>query len=106
MTEKSQKVIRLDVEQPYLTEVSSTALVNRLSRIEGHLRSVRAMVLEHRCADEILLQVTAVKAALNQFSSQVLDHELTACMESCMVGDADDRLKKITKVLSTLLKQS
>ena len=106
MPEKIQKVIRLDVEQPYLTEVSSKALANRLSRIEGHLRSVRAMVLDHRCADEILLQVTAVKAALNQFSSQVLDHELTACMESCMVGDADDRLKKVTKVLSTLLKQS
>lgn len=106
MPEKSQPVIRLDVEQPYLTEVSSKALANRLSRIEGHLRSVRAMVLDHRCADEILLQVTAVKAALNQFSSQVLDHELTACMESCMVGDADDRLKKVTKVLSTLLKQS
>ncbi len=106
MTEKSQKVIRLDVEQPYLTEVSSRALANRLSRIEGHLRSVRAMVLDHRCADEILLQVAAVKAALNQFSSQVLDHELNACMESCMAGDADDRLKKVTKVLSTLLKQS
>ena len=106
MTEKNQPLIPLDVEQPYLTEFSSKALVNRLSRIEGHLRSVRAMVLEHRCADEILLQVAAVKAALNQFSSQLLDHELTACMESCMAGDGDDRLKKVTKVLSTLLKQS
>ena len=64
------------------------------------------MVMDHRCADEILLQVTAIKAALNQFSSQILDHELKACMDSCMDGSSDERLKKVTKVLSTLLKQS
>jgi len=101
-----RKVIRLDVEQPYLDEVSSKALVHRLARMEGHLRSIRQMVLDHRCADEILLQVAAVKAALNQFSSQILDRELKACLESCMRGESDERLKKVTKVLSTLLKQT
>ncbi|MCH8844032.1 MAG: metal-sensitive transcriptional regulator [SAR324 cluster bacterium] len=99
-------VINLNVEQPYLDEVSSKALVDRLARIEGHVRAIRKMVLDHRCADEILLQVAAIKAALSQFSSQILDHELTACVESCMAGNSDDRLKKVTKVLSTLLKQS
>lgn len=90
----------------YLDEESRTALVNRLARIEGHVRSVQAMVRDQRCADEILLQVAAVKAALNQVSSQLLDHELKACMDSCMTGSADERLEKVTKVLSTLLKQS
>ncbi len=79
-----RKVIRLDVEQLYLDAVSSKALVDRVGRREGHLRSTRQMVLDHRYADEILLQVAAVKAALNQFSSQILDQELKACMESCM----------------------
>ncbi|NIP73209.1 MAG: metal-sensing transcriptional repressor [Gammaproteobacteria bacterium] len=70
------------------------------------MRSLRRMVGEHRCADEILLQVAAVKAALNQVSGQLLDHELSACMNSCMEGDADVRLGKVTKVLTTLLKQT
>ena len=61
---------------------------------------------DHRCADGILRQVAAVKAALNQFASKLVDRELTACMHSCMEGNADDRLKKVSKVLSTLLKQS
>lgn len=99
-------VIRLDVAEPYLDENSSKELAHRLSRIEGHVRSIQRMVYDHRCADEILLQVAAVKAALNQFSSQILDHELTACVESCMDGNPDDRLKKVIKVLATLLKQS
>ena len=99
-------IVQLEVEQPYLDAASSKALMDRLARVEGHVRSVRRMVGEHRCADEILLQVAAVKAALNQFSSQILDHELSACVRNCMEGDSDERLKKVTKVLSTLLKQS
>ncbi len=106
MAEHENKVIQLNVDQPYLDEFSSKTLVNRLARIEGHVRSVRKMVMDHRCADEILLQVTAIKAALNQFSSQILDHELKACMDSCMAGDADERIEKVTRVLATLLKQS
>ncbi len=93
-------------EKQYLEGAARKALVDRLSRIEGHVGSIKRMVRDHRCADEILLQVTAVKAALNKFSASILDHELKACMNSCMTGDADDRLEKVTKVLSTLLKQT
>lgn len=64
------------------------------------------MVLDHRCADEILLQVAAVKAAINQVAARILDHELSACLHQCMEGDAEDRLRKVTTVLSTLLKYS
>lgn len=103
---QSNNIIHLKVERPYLDEASSKSLMDRLARAEGHVRSIRRMVSEHRCADEILLQVAAVKAALNQFSSQILDRELSACVQSCMDGDSDERLKKVTKVLSTLLKQS
>jgi DNA-binding FrmR family transcriptional regulator len=90
----------------YLAPEQKKRLVDRLSRLEGHVRSIKRMVEEHRCADEILLQVAAVKAALNQFAASLLDHELKACMQNCMEGDADERLDKVAKVLSILLKQS
>jgi len=90
----------------YLDDITKKALADRLSRIEGHVGSIKRMVREHRCVDEILLQVAAVKAALNKFSAVLLDKELKACMDTCMTGDSDERLEKVTKVLSTLLKQS
>ncbi len=89
----------------YLDEGSKRALRNRLSRLEGHLRSVRQMLDEERCADEILLQVAAVKAALSRFSAVMIEHELHKCMDTCMEGKPDERLEKVTKVLATLLKQ-
>ena len=90
----------------YLGEEKQRALVNRLARLEGHVRSVRRMVEERRCADEILLQVSAVKAAMNQFAAVLLQEELNACMSTCMTGDSDERLQRVTRVLSTLLRQS
>ena len=93
-------------EGDYLDPDSVQALVNRLARLEGHLRAVRRMVEERRCADEILFQTAAVKAALNRFSSVLLEHELRSCMTSCMEGGSEERLDRVTKVLSTIMKQS
>ncbi len=90
----------------YLDEASKRALRNRLSRLEGHLRAVGQMLDDGRCADEILLQVAAVKAALNRFSAVLLEHELQSCMDTCMEGDPGERLDRVTKVLATLLKQT
>ncbi len=94
------------VPQPYLTEDAQKKLGNRLARIEGHVRSLRTMVEDHRCADEILLQVAAVRAALNQVAANLLEHELKACVESCMEGSKDNRLEKVSRVLASLLKQT
>lgn len=94
------------VDTAYLDDATQKALADRLARLEGHVRSVRKMVVDRRCADEILLQVSAIKAALNNFSASLLDHELRACMDSCMQGGVDERLARVTKVLGTLLKQT
>lgn len=90
----------------YLSPESQKALADRLARAEGHLRSVRQMVLDQRCADEILVQLAAVKAALNQTAAALVEHELKACIDSCMTGSVDERLEKVTKALSTVLKTS
>ncbi|HEY3348196.1 MAG TPA: metal-sensing transcriptional repressor [Thermoanaerobaculia bacterium] len=90
----------------YLTPEAQKALADRIARAEGHLRSVRQMVLDHRCADEILVQLSAVKAALNQTAATLVEQELRTCVESCMTGDADERLRRVTKALATVLKSS
>jgi DNA-binding FrmR family transcriptional regulator len=92
--------------QPYLTPEAQKALADRLARAEGHLRSVRQMVIDHRCADEILIQLAAVKAALNQTAAALIDSEMRACVDTCMGGSAGDRLARVTKALSAVLKSS
>lgn len=47
-------------------------LMNRLSRIEGQVRGVRRMVEEGAYCPDILIQVSAVNAALNSFNKVLL----------------------------------
>ncbi len=90
----------------YLTPEAQKALADRIARAEGHLRSVRQMVIDHRCADEILIQIAAVKAALNQTAAALIGSEMRSCVDSCMGGSPDERLARVTKALSAVLKSS
>jgi len=100
------KKTRKRIEQEYLTPEAQKALADRLARAEGHLRSVRQMVIDHRCADDILIQIAAVKAALNQTAAALIDNEMRACLDNCMRGTADERLDRVTKALAAVLKSS
>jgi DNA-binding FrmR family transcriptional regulator len=92
--------------EEYLSPLAQKALADRLARAEGHLRSVRQMVIDHRCADEILTQIGAVKAALNQTAAALVEVELKACVSSCMAGSLEDRLGRVTRALATVLKSA
>ena len=102
-TKKARK--RAEREE-YLTAEAQKALADRLARAEGHLRSIRQMVIDHRCADDILIQIAAVKAALNQTAAVLIDNEMRACVDTCMGGTTEERLDRVTKALAAVLKSS
>ena len=47
-------------------------MINRLSRIEGQVRGVKRMVEEDAYCPDILIQVSAINAALNSFNKVLL----------------------------------
>ena len=104
MATKSRHKIKLATE--YLTPQAQKALADRLARAEGHLRSIRQMVIDHRCADEILIQIAAVKAALNQTAASLIESEMRACADTCMGGTPEERLDRVTSALAAVLKSS
>jgi DNA-binding FrmR family transcriptional regulator len=56
------------------------AIVNRLSRIEGHIRSIKAMVEGGRDCSDILIQVSAVRSAIDKVGRAVLEDHLESCL--------------------------
>lgn len=64
---------------------STKAVVNRLNRAIGHLESVKRMVEDGRDCSEVLVQLAAVRSALNGIAKVILkDH-----IEHCLI-DAED----------------
>jgi DNA-binding FrmR family transcriptional regulator len=56
------------------------AIVNRLSRVEGHIRSIKQMVEEGRDCADVLIQLSAVRAAIDKVGRVVLEDHLESCL--------------------------
>lgn len=93
-------------QHTYLDDESVRSLVNALSRIEGHVGSVKRMVEDRRCADDLLTQIAAVKAALNRVAVRVVEDELRLCLTQCGAEEADQRFETAMKALASMLKHS
>ena len=94
------------IQNEYLSDDTVRSLVNRLSRVEGHVRAVKRMVEERRCCDDILTQTAAIRSALNQVTVKLVEDELLNCLTTCGQPDAEDRMNSAMKALSSMLKHS
>ena len=56
------------------------AVLNRLSRAIGHLESVRKMVEDGRDCTEVLVQLAAVRSALNNTAKVILKDHVEHCL--------------------------
>ncbi len=55
-------------------------VTNRLARIEGHVRSIRTMVVNGRPCPEVLIQIAAARSALDQAARVLLEDHLEHCI--------------------------
>ena len=59
---------------------NTKAVINRLSKIIGHLESVKRMVESGRDCSEVLIQLAAVKSAVNSTGKVILKDHLEHCI--------------------------
>lgn len=75
------------------------AVLNRLSRAIGHLESIKRMVEDGRDCSEVLIQLSAVKSAINNTGKIILqDH-----IEHCIVDAVEQGDKEAIKELETAI---
>lgn len=59
----------------------------RLAKVEGHVRAVRRMVEESKPCPDILIQLAAVRGALDQVGRIVLEDHMESCLLDVAEGD-------------------
>jgi DNA-binding FrmR family transcriptional regulator len=78
-------------------------LLNRLKRVEGHVRGIARMVEDDRYCIDVLTQLQAARAALAKVESELLKGHLDHCIENAIVrGDADDQRAKARELIELL----
>lgn len=71
-------------------------VIKRLARIEGHVRGVKRMVEADKDCPAILLQIAAVRAALDKVSQIILeDHIETCVVKAVQEGREDEAIKEL-----------
>lgn len=86
------------------SEESLRRIVNRLSRIEGHVRGIKAMVQQSSPCPDVLLQIAAVRGALDRVARIVLDEHLTDCIgRAAQEGNIDVEIKQLKAALDRFL---
>lgn len=82
---------------------NKTKLLNRLNRVEGHVRGIARMVEGDRYCIDVLTQLQAVRAALAKVESEMLKAHLKHCIERAIVnGDAEDQRAKARELIELL----
>lgn len=83
-----------------IDEETKRKAMARLNRIEGQVQGVQRMVEEEKYCVDILLQISAIRGALEQVRKILLGRHIESCVAQAMAsGRAGDRQRKIEELL-------
>lgn len=86
------------------THANTKAVLNRLSRAIGHLESIRRMVEDGRDCSEVLIQLSAVKSAINNTGKVILKDHIEHCLvEAVECGDMES-IADLTEAIDRFMK--
>lgn len=86
------------------SEAEYKSLLNRLSRIEGQVRGVRKMVESDAYCTDILVQISAISAALNAFNRELLSEHIRTCVADDIRVGKDETIEELVATLQKLMK--
>ena len=86
------------------TEDEYKKLIHRLNRIEGQIRGIRGMVENNAYCTDILIQVSAVNAALNAFNKELLANHIRTCVTEDIRKGKDEVVDELVNTLQKLMK--
>ena len=82
---------KLSKDRHFAGKHTKTLLViNRLSRIEGHIRAIKRMLGEEKPCSDVLIQLAAVKSAVQKAAQTVLEDHVESCLKEAAVRGATD----------------
>ena len=80
------------------------AVLNRLSRAIGHLESIKKMVENGRDCSEVLIQLSAVKAAINNTGKVILQDHIQHCLVDAIESGDMKEIEELNKAIDRFIK--
>lgn len=87
-----------EVKDPSLV----TNIQKRLRRIEGQVKGLQRMIEQDSCCMDVLIQVSAVRAATNKVGLMILENHMQCCLAHALEGEDKDRQEKFQELLKVI----
>lgn len=86
------------------THTNTKAVLNRLSRAIGHLESIKRMVEDGRDCTEVLIQLSAVKSAINNTGKVILKDHIEHCLVDAVETGDNEAIVELTEAIDRFMK--
>lgn len=78
-------------------------VINRLARAIGHLTSVKTMVESGRDCTDVIMQLEAVKSAINSTQKVILEEHVTHCIVDAIKSGDMEKVDELNKVIKKMI---
>ena len=86
------------------SHAQTKAVLNRLSRAIGHMESIKRMVEDGRDCSEVLIQLSAVKSAINNTGKIILQDHIEHCIVDAVEHGDREAIKELERAIDRFMK--
>ena len=86
------------------SHTQTKAVLNRLSRAQGHLESVRKMVERGEDCAEVLVQLAAVISALNSTGRVILKDHISHCIVDAVESGDNEAVESLNQAIDRFMR--
>lgn len=80
------------------------AVISRLARARGHLESIIRMVEDDRDCSEVLVQLAAVRSAINNAGKVILQDHIAECVTEAVSHGDQAKIDELNKAIAQFVK--
>ena len=80
------------------------AVINRLSKAIGHLEAVKRMVKKDADCSDVLIQLAAVRSAINNTGKVVLKNHLNHCIVEAVEENDMEAIERLNQAIDKFMK--
>jgi CsoR family transcriptional regulator, copper-sensing transcriptional repressor len=101
---KKQSTVKVEDSYEEYIHPQRENVLKRLAKIEGHVRAVKRMVEENTPCPDVLVQVAAIRAAMNGVGRLILEDHMQGCMvKAAQDGDFEEAFRDLKKSLDRFI---
>jgi DNA-binding FrmR family transcriptional regulator len=95
-----------DTKQPRANAHQHTKqIADQLARTAGHVAAIKGMVEDGRHCTEVLIQLAAVRSAIDRAAKLVLEDHLESCLRGAAAnGTADEEWDRLKEALDRFIR--